>query len=101
MTYLCVRAVVCVQAVSLWLRLYLARLLCGGGGTGSAAGCDGSPLAAWSPCGTQNRGHHLCTASTHMNGPCDILFTHTLSRHLSYITCTRSYSSAYVQYMCF
>lgn len=76
-SYLCVGVVVCVQAVSLRLRLYLARLLCSGGGTGSAAGCDGSPLTAWSPCGAQNRGHHLCMCMTHMTGLCDTIFTHT------------------------
>lgn len=40
---------VCVQAVILWFCLYLARLLCSGGGSRSAAGCDWSPLTAWSP----------------------------------------------------
>lgn len=52
---LCVCAVVWVQAVSVRLRLYLARLLCGGGGTGSAARRDGSPLAARGPCGAPNK----------------------------------------------
>lgn len=61
-SYLRVRAVVCVQAVSLRLRLYLTRLLCGGGGAGSAAGCDWSPLAAWGPCGAHGWGHHTGTA---------------------------------------
>lgn len=49
-SYLCVRVVVCVQAVSLRLCLYLARLVCGGRGAGSAAWCYWSPLNAWSPC---------------------------------------------------
>lgn len=57
MSDLCVCAVVCVQAVSVRLCLYLARLLCGGRGTGSAARCDWSPLAAWGPCGAQNFSH--------------------------------------------
>lgn len=48
-------AVVCVQAVRVRLRLYLARLLCGGGGTGSAARRDGSPLTARGPCGAPNK----------------------------------------------
>lgn len=57
-SYLCVCAVVCVQAVSLRLCLYLARLVCAGGGTGSAAWCNWSPLTAWSPCGAQKQRYH-------------------------------------------
>lgn len=35
--------------MSVRLCLYLARLLCGGGGTGSAAWRDWSPLTTWAP----------------------------------------------------
>lgn len=60
-SYLCVRAVVCVQAMSLRLCLYLTRLLCGSGGAGSAAGRDWRPLATWSPCGAHSWGHYTGT----------------------------------------
>lgn len=80
-SYLCVCAVVCVQAVILWLCLNLTKLIGGGGsgggsgGAGSAAGCDWSPLTALSPCGGQSRGHRTCTASIHLSEPCDMTWT--------------------------
>lgn len=77
-------AVVCVQAVSVRLCLYLARLLWGGGGTGSAAWRDWSPLTAWGPYGAQDWGQCTQTVHTHVNGPCYI-FTYDILYMYKYL----------------
>lgn len=63
---LCVRAVVCVQAVGVGLRLYRPRLLGGGGGPGSAAGRDVSPVTARGPCAApEQKSLHILRQHAH------------------------------------